>query len=204
MNCYPFKSWCLQNFPFIEDDLKALDNYTLMCKLYEYIKNVASDVSKLNTEYNTLITEFQKLYDYVNEYLTGIEDIKEAIIIINNRLDELAERTLANQSRIEQVNSNLINLVNSNFQTLKAYVDSQDALLDEKIENLQIGAIQLYDPTSGTIQPLQIVINNLYGIGNKDGLTATEFDALDLTATSFDAYQITAYEFDSSGKVILV
>ena len=38
----------------------------------------------------------------------------------------------------------------------------------------------------------------------QDGLTANEFDALNLTATSFDAYQITAYEFDSSGKVILV
>ena len=47
-------------------------------------------------------------------------------------------------------------------------------------------------------------LNNLYGVSNKDGLTATEFDALELTATGFDAYNITAYEFDSSGKVILV
>ena len=49
-----------------------------------------------------------------------------------------------------------------------------------------------------------MVINNLYQLTNKDGLTATEFDALDLTATEFDAYQITAYEFDSAGKTILV
>ena len=202
MGC--FKTWCLDNFPFMEDDIKALDNYSLMCKLYEYIKNVASDTAKLTEEYNKLIKEFQDLYNYVHEYLTDIEEIKEAIITINNRLDELASETLANSNRIEQVNSNLISLINSNYNTLKAYVDNEDNKLNEKIDNIQIGAIQLYDPTTGTIQPLQDVINNLYSLGNKDGLTASEFDALDLTATTFDSYQITAYEFDSQGKIILV
>ena len=50
----------------------------------------------------------------------------------------------------------------------------------------------------------QTVINNIYELSNKDGLTASEFDALNLTASGFDAYQITAYEFDSQGKTILV
>ena len=67
--------------------------------------------------------------------------------------------------------------------------------LDKKIEELF---------RANGINDLQIVINNLYQAGNKDGLTASEFDALDLTANEFDAYQITAYEFDSAGKTILV
>ena len=87
---------------------------------------------------------------------------------------------------------------------LKDYVDYQDSQLNEKIDNIQIGQIQIYDPTSGTIKPLQEVINDLYALTNKDGLSASEFDALNLTATEFDAYQITAYEFDSQGKTILV
>lgn len=202
MGC--FKTWCLSNFPFMEDDIKALDNYHLMCKLYEYIKHIADDVGKLNEEYNSLINSFEDLYNYVNQYLTDIEEVKRAIREINIELDSLSAQTTNNATRIETVNTTLTNLINSSYNTLKTYVDNQDAMLDEKIENIQIGAIQVYDPTTGTTEPLQTVINNLYSLGNKDGLTATEFDALDLTATAFDSYEITAYEFDSQGKTILV
>lgn len=202
MGC--FKTWCLDNFPFMEDDIKALDNYSLLCKLYEYIKNVAGDVFKLSEEYTTLINGYEELKEYVEKYLTDIEEVKEAIIIINNRLDNLAGQVNTNTARIEEVNSSLTTLINNNFNILKSYVDNQVAVLNDKIDHIQIGQIQIYDPTTGQVEPLQEVINNLYDLTNKDGLTATEFDALDLTATAFDSYQITAYQFDSQGKIILV
>lgn len=202
MGC--FKTWCLSNFPFMEDDIKALDNYHIMCKLYEYIKNIAKDVSNLTEEYNTLIESFKELKNYVDTYLTDIEEVKTAIERINQELDNLALQTSNNATQIESVNTNLTNLINSSYNTLKIYVDNQDSILNEKIDNIQIGSVDVYDPTTGTVETLQTVINNLYGLGNKDGLTALEFDNLNLTATAFDNYQITAYEFDSQGKTILV
>lgn len=202
MGC--FKTWCLDNFPFMEDDIKALDNYHIMCKLYEYIKNIAGDVAKLSEEYTTLMEGYEEIKAYVDEYLKDIEEVQEAIVIINNRLDELAGQTNINTARIEEVNGNLTTLINNNFNILKSYIDNQVADLNQKIDDIQIGQINIYDPTTGLISPLQTVINNLYTATNKDGLTATEFDALDLTATGFDAYEITAYQFDSQGKTILV
>ena len=202
MGC--FKTWCLTNFPFMEDDIKALDNYHIMCKLYEYIKNIAGDVSKLTEEYTVLINSFEELKAYVDQYLVDVEDLKQAIREINDELDLIADETHTNTARIEQVNNNLTSLINNNFTILKNYVDNQVEILNNKIDNIQIGQIEIYDPTTGIVSSLQTVINNLYGLTNKDGLTATEFDALDLTATEFDAYQITAYEFDSQGKIILV
>ena len=202
MGC--FKTWCLDNFPFMEDDIKALDNYHIMCKLYEYIKNIAGDVAKLSEEYTTLMEGYEEIKAYVDEYLKDIEEVQEAIVIINNRLDELAGQTNTNTARIEQVNTNLTTLINNNFNILKSYIDNQVADLNQKIDDIQIGQINIYDPTTGLISPLQTVINNLYTATNKDGLTATEFDALDLTTTGFDAYEITAYQFDSQGKTILV
>lgn len=198
MGC--FKTWCLNNFPFMEDDIKALDNYHIMCKLYEYIKNIAGDVAQLTTEYTTLLEGFDELKDYVDEYLESLDDVKQAIVVINENLDTLTSQVNANTNRIDYV----IQLINENFTILKNYIDSQVAVLNDKIDNIQIGQIEIYDPTTGIISPLQTVINNLYGLSNKDGLTATEFDALNLTATEFDAYQITAYDFDSQGKIILV
>lgn len=194
MGC--FKSWCLDNFPFMEDDIKALDNYHIMCKLYEYIKNIAKDVANLSGLYD----DFEELKNYVDEYLESLDDVKAAIVVINNTLENQASLINTNTSRIEQLQT----IINNNFTILKDYIDNQVAILDDKIENIQIGQIEIYDPTTGLIEPLQTVINNLYGLSNKDGLTATEFDALDLTATAFDAYQITAYDFDSQGKIILV
>lgn len=199
-----FKTWCLSNFPFMEEDIKALDNYGIMCKLYEYIKNIAGDVAKLSEEYTTLMEGYEEIKTYVDEYLKDIEEVQEAIVIINNRLDELAGQTNINTARIEEVNGNLTTLINNNFNILKSYIDNQVADLNQKIDDIQIGQINIYDPTTGLISPLQTVINNLYTATNKDGLTATEFDALDLTATGFDAYEITAYQFDSQGKTILV
>lgn len=202
MKC--LNNWCLENFPFLEDDIKGLTEYEIICKLYEYIKNVAGDVSNLTEDYQDLINQFEELKEYVNTYLTNMDEVKEAIILINQAIETLNTRTTNNTNRIEEVNTSLTNLINSDFNSLKTYVDTQDNMLNNKIDNIQIGAIQIYDPTTGTVEPLQTVINNLYQLGNVDGLTATEFDGLDLTATAFEAYQITAYEFDSQGKTILV
>lgn len=202
MGC--FKNWCLSNFPFMEDDIKALDEYQAMCKLYGYIKNTAGNVAELTEEYTTLMTSFQELKNYVDQYLVDVDDLKQAIEEINIALNNVAEQTTNNSLRIEQVNTQLTTLINANFSILKEYIDNQVDELNYKIDNIQIGQIQIYDPTTGIVSPLQTVIDNLYNATNKDGLTANEFDALELTASGFDAYQITAYEFDSQGKTILV
>lgn len=196
----PFKGWTLENFPFIEADFDALTNYELICKITEYINKVAEQQNSLNQIYIELYNGYKELYDYVNQYLVDIDEVKQAIARIDASLDELAADVLQNSQDIILINSRIDSVITE----LRAYVDSKVLMLEEEIQNIQIGDINVYDPTTGEILPLQIVINNLYGLSNKDGLTATEFDALDLTATEFDAYQITAYEFDSSGKTILV
>ena len=207
----PFKLWTLQNFPFIEEDFDALTNYEMMCKIVGKLNEVI-DVSNEQTEtFKYLEVEFKKLKDYVDEYLTGLDDIKEQIKEIDNTLDTIAITLNTHQGEITSLNNKIdseinrvIDIINNNYTQIKNYVDYQDSILNNKIDNIQIGQIEIYDPTSGTIKPLQEVINDLYGLTNKDGLTASEFDALELTATAFDSYQITAYQFDSEGKIILV
>lgn len=163
----------------------------------ELTNSLINDVENVNQE---LIA----IKDYVDNYLKDIDEIKEEIIVINDTLRILNDGINLTNERITNVKNELEDLIRSNYNTLKLYVDSQDDILNEKIDNIQIGAISVYNPTNGLIQPLQYVINDLYEISNKDGLTCSEFDSLDLTATSFDSYQITAYEFDSQGKIILV
>ncbi len=89
------------------------------------------------------------------------------------------------------------------LHTLKNYIDVNVADLQYQIDNINIGATIIYDPTTGLPDTVQNVVNNLYQLTNKDGITASEFDLLELTVTQFESYDMTAYEFDSQSKTIL-
>ena len=194
----------LTNFPYIEEDFDALTDYGLLCKVVEKMNEVISNNNVQNETINTLYENLVALKEYVDTYLVDVDDIKEKLIEIDGTLNTFAERISQNEIDIGNVRVDMTSLINETYDSLKSYVDYQDSVLDEKITNIEIGEISVYNPTNGLLQPLQTVINDLYGAGNKDGLSATEFDALNLSASEFDAYNITAYEFDSSGKTILV
>lgn len=218
----PFKGWVLENFPFIEADFDAITEYQLFCKIVEYLNKVIYNQKLLEDSDNELVDAFNELKNYVDTYIITIPDFQQAINDINARLNQLVLdldiingdiNTLNNKidtevnaldSKINTVNSNLTNLIDETFLILKGYVDEKVIELTYKIDHIQIADLIVYDPTTGVDSPLQTVINNIAQLSNKDGLTASEYDALDLTAQGFDAYQITAYEFDSSGKIILV
>ena len=108
------------------------------------------------------------------------------------------------ETRFIILRNEMLGLIASGMSEIKAYVDVQVSRLDGRIDNVAIGQITVYDPTTGIISPLQQVINNIYDTGREGALTASEFDALELTATAFDAYEISAFEFDTDAKNILV
>lgn len=196
----PFKGWSLQNFPFIEADFDALTNYEMICKITEYLNTVITNQNELNEAYNTLLNGYKELYDYVNTYLTDIDEVKEDIKRIDASLETMTTLINSNAHNISLLNER----IETEISSVRDYIDGKVEDLEEEIQNIQIGNINIYDPTTGLLSPIQTVINNIAAESNKDGLTASEFDLLDLTATAFDAYQITARDFDSQGKTILV
>ena len=141
----------------------------------EYIKD-------FDEKYQTLLNEFNELR---NEF-DGLKDD-----ILN---DVTAELTAFKQSVEDEITLAV------NY--LKAYSDANDAILNDKIDRITLGNIEVIDPTTGILSPLQNVINNIAGTG-RDALTATEYDGLELTATTYDGYDITAYDYDYHGKAIL-
>lgn len=183
----------------------SMSYYECLMWLCNYIEKTIVPAVNENAE---AITELQ---NYVEQYLTDMDVVKQQILEIledinniHNDIDNIEEYSQQLNIKIDNLKTYTDDLVNENFNILKQYVDYNDLVLDNKIENLQIGAIQVYNPTNGLLQPLQQVLNDIAEQANKDGLTASEFDALELTATAFDAYEITAHEFDSEGKIILV
>ena len=206
-----FKRWTLENYPFIEADFDAITEYQLYCKIVEYLNKCIYNIKLMETSVEEVEKQVADLKAYVDEYLVDITDIKEEIEAIKNSISTLTSEVVSLNNKIDQVDLKVTNLktytdnlVTNNFNTLKNYVDYQDSLLDDKIENIVIGNILIYDPTTGLNSPLQTVIDNLYSLTNRDGITASEFDTLEKTCTQFEAYDMTAYEFDSSAKAIMI
>ena len=173
------------------------------------IENVITPT--LNDVINT-INNLDYNFDDINNKIILIQEqillIKEEYNNLSNKVNKNAQDIINLDSKftnaINNLDSTLRELINTNFNTLKDYVDYNDNILNNKIDNISTTGIMAYNPTNGLLEPLQKVLNDIAQLTNQDGLTASEFDALELTATGFDAYEITAYEFDSQGKIILV
>ena len=206
-----FKRWTLENYPFIEADFDAITEYQLYCKIVEYLNKCIYNIKLMENAVDDVVQQIADLKAYVDQYLKDITEVLEEVEEVKRSVEELTLEVASLSDKIDQVDLKVDNLkvytdnlVNTNYNTLKAYVDYQDNVINTRIDNLEIGAIRVYDPTTGLNSPLQTVIDNLYGLTNRDGITASEFDTLEKTVTQFEAYDMTAYEFDSSAKAIMI
>lgn len=153
---------------------------------------------------NEVIKQVNSNTEFIDEYSGKIEDLEAEIASMREEMTAFENEVNANiELKINALRAELQLEISNRFIQLQAYVDTQVDRLDDRIDGVAIGQINLYDPTTGLITPIQQVINNIYDSGREDALTAEEFDLLELTAAGFDAYEITAYMFDTQGKSIL-
>lgn len=188
----------IDNFPFVEGSFDSLTEYGYiqkMIKAYNNLIVVVKEHQEFIDNYESQIAEIER---QIAEVYTILEEYDSRI---DNKLEELENEL---ELKFNQLTSQVLDLIDANYNILKAYIDERDAYLENKIDHISIDSIELRDPTTGLISNIQVVINNLFNTFNTDALTASEFDALDLTCTAFENYQITAYEFDTNGKTILV
>lgn len=176
----------------------------------------------------TLPLAFDESLSYL-EWLSAIQDkLNETIEQVNKNtevaehFDELLQEIEAEVNRLEQeylefkehieaeIDERFIQLegeitlyINNQIAILRYEIQNVYNELNTKIDNIIAGDINVYDPTTGLLEPIQVVINNLFDMNRTNAITATEFDGIELTATEFDATEITAYNFDVNGKSLI-
>lgn len=154
---------------------------------------------------NEVIKQTNSNTEFVNEYSGKIEEIEEKIQNLEAEMQSFKEEV--NNSialQFAEIKVELQSMIATTLNQANSYTDAVAGRLEEEINQIAIGQISLYDPTTGLYSPLQTVIDNLFGQSRTDALTAVEYDALDLTATAYDAYQLTAYDYDTNAKTLLV
>lgn len=154
---------------------------------------------------NEVIKQVNSNTEFIDEYSGKIEDLEAEIASMRAEMTAFEEEVNNNiELKLNALRAELQLEISNRFVQLQAYVDVQVDRLDDRIDGVAVGQINLYDPTTGLITPIQQVINNIYDSGREDAIEASEFDALELTASEFDAYEMTAYTFDTQAKSILV
>ena len=158
---------------------------------------------------NEVIAQTNSNTEFINNYSGKIEQLEADMAALQTEMVQFENQV--NSSITNQFNDikiELQSLIATALTEANAYTDTIAAQLNTRIDKVSVGDIELFDPTTGMISPLQTVINNLYNTGRTDALTATEYDELDdgepLTASAYDAYELTAFQYDQNAKSLLV
>lgn len=154
---------------------------------------------------NETIGEVNSHQEFIDNYSGQIEEMQRELAEFEEEWNEYKiDLTASVEQQITDFKTEVYAKLETEITQLRAYVDARDTILKDYIDNVALGQIYVYNPTTGEKQDLQSVINSLFDVSREDALTATEYDALQLTATYYDGQDISAYDYDTVGKTLLV
>ena len=163
-----------------------------------------------DVESGTVLQQTARMYAKINDIIKVINnynDYQGEIEALQAQMADLRKQFSGFQvsvdDQLDDFMADVVNLITAQINYVKNYSDQEDAKLKAYIDNAIMGNIYLYNPASGVIDSLQNVVDAIYGATRTGGITATEYDALELTATEYDAEEITASDYDLNGKTIL-
>lgn len=154
---------------------------------------------------NEVVAQTNSNTKFIDEYNGKIEQIEADMTSLKqDMLDFKGEVNATILAEFLRIKSELEALVATALNQANAYTDALGERLSAEIEAITLGQIKVYDSSTGQLENLQVVIDNLFNLSRTDAITASEYDALDLTATSYDAYDLTASQYDNNAKSLLV
>ena len=154
---------------------------------------------------NEMIAQLNSNTAFIEEYSGKIEELETEIAALKQEMTDFENQiNLDITTRFDAIKLELQSAIATTLTQANAYTDATASVLRQEIQAISLGQITLFDPTTGTMNDLQTVIDNIYGTTREEAITASEYDGLQLTATTYDGYEITAFNYDRYGKTILV
>lgn len=194
----------------------SMSYYEMLAWLCQYVTDTLIPQINLNSEeINGLQEEFIALKAEVEQAIQDIPQLRadfEALVI---RFDETVEELQAQydafeeeveqeiDSKIAEVRSAIMLVVDSYYQTLDNKIDDGLEELHDEMENWAIANTIVFNSLQGRETTLQVYLDDLAGLNRTDAITAKEYDDLELGAKEYDDKEITAHDYDYFGKTIL-
>lgn len=215
----PLHVWVQKVLPLVYDD--SLSYYEVLSKVVLKLNEIIEIVNPLGAGIEDTINQ------YLNEFKSEWEQELAAFQVqvnatinanneaLNKRIDDLGDtfddKISAATGPIIKSVSDLVIKEAQDIANVSQQIQTTDA--NNKAWTLeQINAFAqtlpstlppIVDPTDGKTEDVQTVINHLFDFFNKNAITATEYDGLQLTATVYDGKGLTATQYDTAGKLLL-
>ena len=229
-NEYPYRNisdtnldWIFKSYQKIIDDIKELQEWSATHKVeYQELKarvdKIATEIetfeASVNAEFARLKTQLEAEFAALKSEITHELDITKEEIE-NDFNEAIAAFTADYEALKASVESEIQNL-RIEFGQLSNWLSTQvgvinentielvNARLDEFINNLpDYENLIIYNPVQGRQTNVQTAINDLYVHFNIYGITAAQYDSLQLTAAQFDAKDMEAIVYDSQAYIVL-
>lgn len=193
----PFKRLVLNLGAVPTDFTDGMAYYEILAWLCKYLETVIIPHINQNTEnYNKLISEFETLKKYVEEYLQGLDDLNQKV----DRIEGEIYNTI--NAKYIQAITEATRLVDAGIALYEGKLQLLSDSVDERFANWSEELI-VNNPVTGEDSTVQDAINSVYDVTRVYALTAKEYDDLELTAQGYDNYELTALAYDTLGKNLL-
>ena len=223
--------WLLETYQEIVDDITELMTWMgehkqeyneAMARLEAVENEINTFEQRVQDEFDRLAEEqaaafaeqtakldlaIQQMKDEVTQEILKLrEDVAEAIAAFQTQFNQL-------KAEIEAEITSLRILINQEIVRLNQTLEVNNAYIKQYVEDrinqfidefpTMINLVPVYNPVRGDMTSLQQAINDLYDVARVYGLTAEQYDSLNLTAKAYDDKELTAMEYDQYGYIKL-
>lgn len=162
-------------------DLDAAIHHDFDVLTAEIRAELAQTQAEIEREFADALAEFTRLF---NELKSAVElelaQMKAEILDLQYQLEQ----------EVADIRVETRDYIDAKFDDFIAHLPDYEHLI-------------VRNPVTGTQTTVQVALDSLYDMFNIDGITAGEYDALELTAGEFDALEIMAGEYDKHAYTLL-
>ena len=193
--------WLIKTMKNISDEYAELISWKNNHETDYY--QLLSRVNNLENEINTFETQitaaFDELKNNLEEYI--YDQVHEALAQLIIELGDVRLQIQELRSDVTRYVLELQGSIDAHDSVLRNWVEAR---LQQFIDDIpDLTTVNVWNPVKGYLTSIQEAVNDLYMLTRLSGLTAGEYDALQLTAAQYDALDLTAFEYDNYAKDIL-
>lgn len=217
-----FGNFEFPNTNFYNSDLRELiAMYKKLVAEYDTIKAEIDEVTKKIEEFTQYVDEIidekinlklKALTSRVTMLEIEMKQVEEELDNVNLRVDEIVKDIINLGIRIDQVRVELKTDIAEVYIELGKYKESIDDIIQIEINKLiayidehvtKLDRLDVVNPITGEYENIQNVLDDIVdALLSGFGLTAKEYDDLELTALQYDKLVITAIQYSVRGYLL--
>ena len=202
---YPYTNFHDINLDYILKQIKILkQEYNEIKDIKDEINNtfdnLQNDIITLQNMYTALLENNNAFKNEVRDSFTALSnDIINTISSLESSLNsKFINYTIETNDKFNKLSSS----VNLTINAFNRQLVAMDRKLDETLNNLWM-SLKMVNPFTGQEESVLSVIDYLASLHMADGITANEYDLLELSAQVYDDKQLTAREYDTQANILL-